>query len=162
METERLSPEQINEQETILKEMFPNVNVKRVTDYIRTKDGKAQARLERFGTITLSTLAESGALYHEAWHNTSLYLLGKKDLDDVYGEVRNNKGKGVTYKGETKNFSEFTDKEADEYLAEEFRKYVLTNGKHKIGSTKVKTFFDFMRDILDMLNPFSDNFARRY
>ncbi len=160
METERLSPEQINEQETILKEMFPNVNVKRVTDYIRTKDGKAQARLERFGTITLSTLAESGALYHEAWHNTSLYLLGKKDLDDVYGEVRNNKGKGVTYKGETKNFSEFTDKEADEYLAEEFRKYVLTNGKHKIGSTKVKTFFDFMRDILDMLNPFSDNFAR--
>ena len=160
MVSQQLTSEEINEQESILKEMFPNANVKKVADYIKTKDGKAQARLERFGQITLSNLAESGALYHEAWHNTSLYLLGKKDLDGVYGEVRNNNGKGITYKGETKKFSEFTDKEADEYLAEEFRKYVLTNGKHKIGSTKVKTFFDFMRDVLNMLNPFSENFGR--
>jgi hypothetical protein len=116
---------------------------------LRGLDGPAVAQLTGYSKVLLSSLAASGAIFHETFHDVSLYVLSPKDASILYNKVRQIPGETITYKGEAKKMSELTDKEADEWLAEEFRMYVITGGEHVIGkgSTKdtrsiLKKFFD--------------------
>ena len=98
-------------------------------------DGKAYGKFTKDGDILLSDLMTTpGIVYHESWHAITRRLISPEQRYALYDEVRGMKGSIQTYKGETKKMSELTDKEADEWLAEEFREYVLAGGNYNIGN----------------------------
>ena len=82
--------------------------------------------------------------------NPGMQLLGvlfpTEDRFKMYDETRKLRGKIRTYKGDIKSLSSLTDKEADEFLAEEFRRYVLADGQYTIGETAKKSWLDRMLD----------------
>jgi len=135
---------------------------KRTPGYLNSLGAKSVAKLASFGKVLISRLAPGGALYHEGFHDVSMYILSPKDAKRLYNLVRRTKGKTTTYKGESKNMSDLTDKEADEWLAEEFRRYVLFKGEYVIGQDTVQEvdrnliqrFFDWIKDIYMSLGSF--------
>jgi len=102
--------------------------------------------------ITLFTKAgkkDYTTLYHEAWHAFSQLLLTQDQKQSLYNSVR----KGVKY------LANATDKQVEEYLAEDFRGYVLSDGKKILVKPNesifqklwriVKAFFTGQTDIVD-------------
>jgi hypothetical protein len=93
-------------------------------------DNKGYAKFTKDGNILLSDLMDvPGIVYHESWHAVTRRFISPEQRFALYDEVRGIRGETQTYKGVTKKMSELTDKEADEWLAEEFREYVLTRGQ---------------------------------
>ena len=128
-------------------------------DFVRGLiDNKAIGKFTKDSKILLSDMMNvPGVVYHEAYHAIVLSYLTAQQRADLYNEVRGFKGKAKTFKGEMKNLSEFTDKEADEWLAEEFREYVLTNGTYKVGKRIKKSFIQKIFDkLLKLVNFFSN------
>ena len=137
-----------------------------VLGMISGMSGEGYAQLIEFGKILVSDLAPGGALYHEGFHNVSLHMLSPRDRQKLYNIVRRTKGKAApyqevakgeqdrSYKPKSKLLSEFTNKEAEEWLAEEFRRYVLSKGKYVIGQDTItpeqrsafQKLFDFIRN----------------
>jgi hypothetical protein len=68
-------------------------------------------------------------LYHEGWHVFSQLFLTKEDKQKLYGEARNLIGTFKTPSGKKVTFREATDFELEEFIAEDFRKYSISNGK---------------------------------
>ena len=122
-------------------------------------DGKAYGKFLAEGKILISDMMDvPGVLYHEAFHGITRKALSPEERYKLYDEVRAMKGKARTHKGEVKNLAEFTDKEADEWLAEEFREYVLSDGEYSIGNRVEKSFLDRIFDRLNkILNFFINN-----
>ena len=102
--------------------------------------------------ITLFTKAgnkDYTTLYHEAWHAFSQLLLTPEQKQSLYNSVR----KGVSY------LATATDKQVEEYLAEDFRGYVLSDGKKILIKPNenifqklwriIKTFFTGQTDIVE-------------
>ena len=100
------------------------------------------------GEILLSNEAVRGALYHETFHGIAYKLLSPQERAELYNEVRSIRGKQKTYKGELKELKNFTDIEADEWLAEEFRQYMLNDGAYTIGSNVEKSLIQRLFDFL--------------
>ena len=137
-----------------------------VIGMVKGMSGEGYAMLRKDGKILVSNLAPGGALYHETFHDVSLTMLSKEDREKIYNTVRNIKGEAVpyqeiakgeqdrSYKPKSKPFSEFTNKETEEWLAEEFRRYALSKGKYNIGKDTVtpreenffKKLFNFIRN----------------
>jgi len=67
-------------------------------------------------------------LYHEGWHVFSQMFLTKPQKKKLYGEVRKLSGTFTDVNGKTLRFATATDKQIEEFLAEDFRKYVLSKG----------------------------------
>ena len=113
-------------------------------------DGKAFGKFTKDGNILLSDLLNTpGIVYHESWHAITRRFISPEQRYALYDEVRGMRGSTQTFKGETKKMSNLTDKEADEWLAEEFREYALSNGTHKVGSNIQKSIFDKILALLD-------------
>ena len=141
---------------------------KRVAGLISVLGGEGYAMLSDFGKVVVSELAPGGALYHEGFHNISLHILSPRDRAILYNQVRSIEGKALPYKEiarseqdpkykpKSKSLSEFTDKEAEEWLAEEFRRYALSKGKYSVGKDTVtkeqkgffESLFDTLRDVI--------------
>jgi truncated hemoglobin YjbI len=137
-----------------------------VIGMIASMSGEGYAQLTKAGQILISNLATRGALYHETFHDVSLTMLSPEHRKRIYNIVRLSKGEALTYKEiakaeqdptytpVAKALSEFTDKEAEEWLAEEFRRYVLSKGKYVLGQDTLtakqrnifQKLFDFIRD----------------
>jgi hypothetical protein len=135
-----------------------------LTDVLLTsKDGHAVAQLTDFGKVLLSTLAPAGAIYHEAFHNISLYILSTNDSKRIYDAVRRVPGTSITYQGIEKSMSSFSNKEAEEWLADTFRKWILSEGSHKIEADKddrsmIQRFFDTLKGLIKRLFNVNDVF----
>lgn len=91
-------------------------------------------------------------LYHEAWHGFTQLFLTSEEKSELYNEVRKDPGTFVTYKGVTKKFSEANDKDIEEYLAEDYRAYGLSEGKiTKKDSPKRNNIFSRIFNFLKSL-----------
>jgi len=73
--------------------------------------------------------ADASDLYHEAWHGFTQGLLPREDREGLYREVRTKSGTFIDFQGNTVKFSDATNKQLEEYLAEDFRAYMLSGGK---------------------------------
>jgi hypothetical protein len=113
---------------------------------INTKNPNAAATWTKHG-ITLFKGADYSDLYHEAWHAFSQTFLPKAERAELYNEARKLSGSFVDYNGKSVRFNKATDLQIEEYLAEDFREYVL-KGTVKKGSPKRNNIF---RRILDFL-----------
>lgn len=141
------------------------LEIAEVDHLLASMDGKAEAQLVDYAKVLISRMASPGALFHEAFHDVSLYVLSPEDSTLLYRKVREIPGETVTYKGETKKMSELTDKEAEEWLAEEFRKFVLLGKDFKFGEGTVKDtrtmlqkFFDLVRNAIRRLLGLNETF----
>ena len=99
----------------------------KLADILPLKEAFSLTNSDVLGTFTTSGItlftkagnADYTTLYHEAWHAFSQLLLTQEEKNKLYNSVR----KGV------ENLNTATDKQIEEYLAEDFRKYILSNGK---------------------------------
>ena len=107
---------------------------------INSTDPSAYAEWNRSG-ITLFKGADWTDVWHESWHAFSQGFLTKKEKEALYNEVRKYGGSFVTFKGKTKSFESATNKEIEEYLAEEFRTYMISGQKTTKGTPKKNGFF---------------------
>ncbi len=78
--------------------------------------------------ITLYKGADYSELYHEAWHGFTQGFLGKDDKVGLYNEMRKKSGSFVDYTGKLVEFKNATDLQVEEFLAEDFREYMLSDG----------------------------------
>lgn len=84
--------------------------------------------------ITLYKGADYSDLYHEAWHGFTQGFLTKGQKKDLYRETRKKSGSFNDYKGNRVSFKKATDLQIEEFLAEDFRKYMLGGRKAKASS----------------------------
>ena len=99
--------------------------------------GEAVGRLLDGGDILVSRLWSSDTIYHEAFHRVSMYFMSSQERKVQYDQVRARLNK-----------PEMSDLEAEEYLADEFRKYMI-HGKNYIfppQAKKQKTLFESIVD----------------
>jgi hypothetical protein len=75
----------------------------------------------------------------------------KEQKAALYADVRKLKGTFTDHTGKTQQFATANDLQAEEYLAEGFRKYMLSDRKRTTPSKKVNSFFDVLFNILDAL-----------
>ncbi len=90
-------------------------------------------------------------LYHESWHAFSQAFMTKKERAALYKSVTTLNGSFRDYNGKTILFALAKPKQIEEYLAEGFRTYMLSDGKSLTKSKKVNSFFDIIFRVLDML-----------
>lgn len=98
--------------------------------------------------ITLFQGSDYSDLYHEAWHGFTQMFLTKEEKQKMYVETRKLSGNFKSHTGNYINFKDATDLQLEEYLAEEFRSYMLSGGKAKVSPGKRSIF----KKILDILN----------
>lgn len=81
-----------------------------------------------------------GTLYHESFHNISLFILSDKERIKMYNDARN------MYK----QLEEASDKQVEEFLAQEFAKFVLAQQNANVdkiySESKIKAFFQKIFD----------------
>ena len=116
-------------------EKFPNIPVEIVDRLI---EGKYWGRLTGYGKVLLSSIAEVGTGYHEGFHVYSQLVLNKDEQSALYSEVRSRLNKDLS------------DSEAEEFLAEEFRGYMLAPNAYVFAKNEVikKNLFKRILDLL--------------
>ena len=96
-----------------------------------------------FGTftsngITLYKGANYTDLYHEAWHGFSQMFLTPEERSNLYNEIR-----------KTSEYKDMSNREIEEVLAEDFRKYVLSDSKNVLDAKPIRN--SLFRRILNFL-----------
>lgn len=99
--------------------------------------------------ITLFKGADYSDLYHEAWHGFTQGFLNKEEKTNLYNEAKKLSGTFKDYQGTTVKFKDATDLQIEEYLAEDFREYMLSDGKKVLKTSPTRN--TIFRRILDFL-----------
>jgi hypothetical protein len=106
--------------------------------YIAKGNKKAFGQLQR-DSILLSNVALQGTTYHEAFHRVSMLYLEESARQSMYNEAR------IKYK-----LKDSTDRKVEEFLAEEFRNYVIT--QEQLGVVgKVAKFFKELYQLVKLI-----------
>jgi predicted NAD-dependent protein-ADP-ribosyltransferase YbiA (DUF1768 family) len=117
-----------------LKTNFPNVPVYRVKNIITATNGMQAWGMLKDGAIYLYQNAEAGTAYHEVFEAVWKMFTDSKERQDILNEFKSRTGTFVDRpSGRDVKFSDATDLEAKEQLAEEFREYTLNP---KVEGTK--------------------------
>jgi hypothetical protein len=121
---EKFKPENWAKVEAFLKATFPNIPVYRVKNYILAANGRRAHGMFQDGAIYLSENAEVGTVYHEVFHAIWQALTSPQERVNIANEFRGRSGSFFD-RASLKNvsYSEATDKQMEEKLAEELRDY---------------------------------------
>lgn len=143
--------------EAWLKNALPNIPVYRVKNVIQATNGKQAWGMFRKGAIYIYENAEIGTAYHEVFHAVMAMFTDPIERQILMDEFRKRKGTFTAFNEEldevTIKYSEATDKQAEEQLAEEFKEFVLTGEKYKPEGSKysiVRFFSDLVNFIKEM------------
>jgi hypothetical protein len=131
LKASNLSSEATDEQIAAAEEWFKNSPLRQHVEFeamFNVVNSNASAEFTMAG-ITLYAGSNFTDLYHEGWHVFSQMFLTKAQKKKLYNEARNLKGSFTTADGRTVKFSEAADIDLEEFMAEDFRKYVLSKGK---------------------------------
>ena len=165
LKASNLSSEATDEQIALAEQWFMNSPLSQHVDLkvmFNIINSNASAEFTTTG-ITLYAGSNFTDLYHESWHVFSQMFLTKAQKKKLYGEARNLKGSFTTADrvdengnlikgGRTVEFSEAEDIELEEFMAEDFRKFVLSNGKKIInGRSARNNIFTKMYNFLKAL-----------
>ncbi len=120
-------------------------------DMVNQQDSSSIATWSMNG-IVLYKGSNYTQLYHEAFHGFTQAFMTPEQREALYSEVRKMTGTFKDYEGKMTPFKYATDKQVEEYLAEEFRQYMLSQGKMAIKSAPArKSFFKKLLDVLEIL-----------
>lgn len=153
---DRLSPNIATVKDIVAAEKWFNENpiskymsVRKAFDIVNSK---ALATWSIAG-VTLFKGSNFTDVYHEAWHEFTELYLDSEQRKALLSEVQKLKGEISFYhkgKKQTKLASQVTYKEAMEFLAEDFREYMINN-KRSVFSRIVKAIFDKIKELLSVL-----------
>ena len=128
--------------EAWLKNALPNIPVYRVKNVIQATNGKQAWGMFRKGAIYVYENAEIGTAYHEVFHAVMNMFTDPIERQILMDEFRKRKGTFTAFNEEldevTIKYSEATDKQAEEQLAEEFKEFQLTGKKYDPNTNKSK------------------------
>jgi hypothetical protein len=99
-------------------------------------------------SIILFEGANYSDLYHESFHGFTRMFLTEEQRQELYDKTRKREGSFRTYKGSYRNFDVASDIELEEFLAEEFRAFMLSGGKMEIKDVTQRNIFRRMLDFL--------------
>lgn len=112
--------------ESYIKKRLPNVPVYRVKNVLKGTNGVQAYGMFKDGAIYIYTNAEVGTGYHEIFHAVYQIFADANEREGVQKEFRARPGSFTDrVSGQEIKYSEATDREMEEQLAEEFRDYVL-------------------------------------
>lgn len=118
-------PENWNDVEKWLKSKFPNVPVYRVKNMIRATNGRQAWGMFKDGAIYIYENAEVGTVYHEVFHAVWRMFSDPSEQKAVMDEMKSRNGKFYDRASlKDISYSEATEEQLEEKLAEEFRDYV--------------------------------------
>ena len=118
-------PENWSQVETWLKANFPNVPVYRVKNIIQATNGRQAWGMFKDGAIYIYENAEVGTVYHEVFHAVWRMFSDPAEQKAILDEMRSRGGKFYDRASmKDVKYSEATEEQLEEKLAEEFRDYV--------------------------------------
>jgi len=151
-EMDRFEGEDWTKLEKWLKENFPNVPIYRVKNVIKATNGAQAWGMYKNGALYIYENAEIGTAYHEVFHAVWRMFTDVAERANIMNEFKQRKGSYTEREtGKTIKYSEATEKQIEEKLAEEFRDYVQ-EGKIPAKPTQgrpyiVKLFADLVNFI---------------
>ena len=143
--------ENLEQELDTLSKLYPWLDVEVIESTL--DNGLTVGKVADAHKIIVSRLGEEGTAFHELFHVLHLAYVAKKDRSAHYDELRSRLGDTIVRVQDGKKFvnkkgSELTDKQAEEYLAELFRDYMLTGGQIDIPSPKAKSVFKRIIDAI--------------
>ena len=124
--SKRFEGEDWEKVEVWLKANFPNIPVYRIKNILKGTNGIEAWGMLKDGAIYVYENAETGTIYHEVFEAVWKMFADENERNGVVAEFKNRKGSFVDRPtGKTVNYSEASDREIKEQLAEEFRDYIL-------------------------------------
>ena len=135
--TDKATKEDMEQAEKWWAENMPHVPFKRVKGII-SRNGRTGYGIFEAGAVQVSDLAIVGTEYHEAFHAVMEMYLTPARREKVLAEAAKLTGK--------------TDEETNhEYLAEEFREYMLTKGLSNREKSTIRRFFSELLELIQAL-----------
>ena len=137
-----------------LKANLPNIPVYRVKNVIQATNGRQAWGMFRNGAVYIYENAEVGTAYHEVFHAVMSMFTDPVERQILMDEFRKRKGTFTALteglEDTTIKYSEATDKQAEEQLAEEFKDFVLSGKKYKPEGSKysIVRFFSELADFI--------------
>lgn len=114
-----------NKVEKWLKKNVPNLPIYRVKTLIQATNGRQAWGMFKNAAVYVYENAEAGTTYHEVFEGVWKMFTSPKEQQSILNEFKNRKGSFVDRPtGQTVQYSEATDGQIREQLAEEFRDYV--------------------------------------
>ena len=110
-----------------------NISFKIASKMVNQRTPNGVASFETAG-ITLYKGATFSDLYHEAWHAFTQTYLTPEQKKALYSEVSNKEGSFTDHNGNRVSFAKASNEQLEEYLAENFREYMLSGGKAQKGA----------------------------
>jgi len=147
----KLSPNELKAKLAEAKEWFDKsifkdrFKLEDLMDEVNTYDPNSVAKWFQ-NAIILFEGADYSDLYHESWHGFTRMFMTEEQRQELYAKTRKRSGSFRTYKSVYRNFSKASDLEIEEFLAEEFRAFMLSGGKMDIKDVTQRNIF---RKILD-------------
>ena len=147
----KLSKEELQAKLDEAKEWFDNsvfanhFKFEDLMNEVNTYDPSAVAKWFQ-NSIILFEGANYSDLYHEAFHGFTRMFLTEEQRQELYNKTRKRQGSFRTYKGSFRNFDVASDLEIEEFLAEEFRAFMLSGGKMEIQDVTQRNIFRRMLD----------------
>jgi len=121
----KFKPENWTQVEKWLKANFANIPVYRVKNVIQGTNGAQAWGMFKDGAIYINENAEVGTAYHEVFHAVWRMFSDPVEQASVMAEFKKRSGSFTDRPtGQTIKYSEATDNQIEEQLAEEFRDYV--------------------------------------
>lgn len=135
--TDKASKEDMTQAEEWWAANMPHVPFKRVKGII-SRNGRTGYGIFEAGSVAVSDLAIVGTEYHEAFHAVMEMYLPDARRNKILGEAAAITGST----DETTNH---------EYLAEEFREYMLTKGLSNKDKSTIRRFFSELLELIQAL-----------
>ena len=146
--------ENIEDFKTWIQKVLPQFPVETSKDII---DGIAEGMFYK-NVITLYENAETGTGFHEAFEAVWNSLLTKEQRDDLRNEFKSRQGTfKYSFSNEILSYSEVTDAQAKETMAEEFRTFMLNkelSPKQPIKNNFFLRLWNYIKDLFNTISPF--------
>ena len=104
------------------------IPLKALFDVVNSKNRDVVAKFSQ-SVITLYKGSDFTDVYHEAWHAFSQMFMDKTQRASLYDEVSKQDGSFYDHRGHRVTFRSASDLQIEEYLAEQFRDYMLKGQK---------------------------------
>lgn len=132
-----------------VNQIFGEKVAQRVNDIFNSKGARA---IWTTSGIKLLRDARQGDGYHEAWHHFSQLYLTQEEKRSLYDEARKKNLNFTDREGRKLNSKTASDIDLEEFIADDFRDYVESDGKSRLVERPYRN--NIFRKILDFLKKF--------
>jgi len=141
-----------------IKKTFPSVSVNRLKNIIKASNGRQAFGLFQNAAIYVQKNAEAGTAYHEVFHAIWRMALTIEEQSEIYREFRKQKGTYIDKQtGKEITFSEASNLEIEEDLAEQFRIHTLFKEDNSFTGILKKIVKAIFNQLTKIFNYFAGN-----